>query len=390
SGGNSPLTLTASYTDYRFRLFSNFTFFKEHPESGDEIEQTDSRSILALKAENDIIYLLGSIPMRTRFGIDLRNDDIMVGLFHDSARVRLETTSDAAIAQRQLGPYAEQEIILPWAQFLFGLRADYFSFDVENRLRQGTQPEGIAQKLLLSPKASVAVPINDDAALFLNSGFGFHSNDARDVVREQGNRTLPRALGAEVGFRYGGPNDLISGSAAAWMLNLESEFVYIGDEGSTEASGRTHREGIDLELRINPVRWLALGADATISRGRSVDDAEGKNYIPLAPNLTISGNALFHLDNFSAATRLRLVGDRPANADNSVRAKGYGIVDLSASYKLGMAELFVNVENLLNAEWNEAQFDTESRLRSEAAPVDELHFTAGTPRSIRSGVAVRF
>ncbi|MEP7217734.1 MAG: TonB-dependent receptor [Bacteroidota bacterium] len=316
-------------------------FFKEHPESGDEIEQTDSRSILALKAENDIIYLLGSIPMRTRFGIDLRNDDIMVGLFHDSARVRLETTSNAAIAQRQLGPYAEQEIILPWAQILLGLRADYFSFDVENRLRQRTQPEGIAQKLLLSPKASVAVPINDDAA-------------------------------------------------AAWMLNLESEFVYIGDEGSTEASGRTHREGIDLELRINPVRWLALGADATISRGRSVDDPEGENYIPLAPNLTISGNALFHLDNFSAATRLRLVGDRPANADNSVRAKGYGIVDLSASYKLGMAELFVNVENLLNAEWNEAQFDTESRLRGEAAPIDELHFTAGTPRSIRSGVAVRF
>jgi len=390
SGGSSPLTITGSFTDYRFRLFSNFTFFRDHPDAGDEIEQTDRRSIVGLKAENDVFYTLGDVAMRTRFGADLRNDDITVGLYHDSARVRLATTSDAAIAQRQIGPYIEQEIILPWAQILLGLRADYFSFDVENRLRQGTQPEGIAQQLLLSPKANIALPIGDDMAIFINSGFGFHSNDARDVVRERNQRTLPRAFGAEAGMRYGAAGSLFSASASAWLLDLESEFVYIGDAGETEASGRTRREGIDLEARVNPAAWLALGVDATIARGRSVDDPEGENFIPLAPNFTLSGNALVRFGDLSAAARLRMVGDRPANPDNSVVARGYRIVDLSASYRMGQIELFANIENLLDAEWNEAQFETESQLRGEAAPVNELHYTPGTPRAIRGGMALRF
>lgn len=389
SGGASPLTLTGSFTDYRFRLFSNFTFFANDSLRGDGIEQTDARSILALRAENDIFYEFANLPMRTRFGATLRNDDIQVALYHDSARVRLEPTADAAIRLRQIGPYLEQELILPWAQILLGLRADYFNFDVENNLALGEQPSGIAQQLLLSPKANISVPVVDDVALFLNSGYGFHSNDARVVVRNQG-KTLPRAFGAEIGSRYGSASSLIAASAALWMLDLESEFVYVGDEGTTEESGRTRRQGVDLEVRLNPVNWLSLGVDATISTGKFRDLPDGENRIPLAPELTLTANAVAQFDALSAALRLRHVGDRPANESNSVRALGYSIVDLSASYRIGQVELFVNVENLLDEEWNEAQFDTESRLPGEAEAVSELHFTPGTPRSIRGGMAVRF
>ncbi len=389
SGGSSPLTITGSYTDYRFRLFSDFTFFAHDSVRGDMIEQTDRRSILALKAENDIIYSLGDVGMRTRFGADLRSDDIHAALHHDSARVRLETKADAQIAQRQIGPYLEQEIVLPWAEILLGLRADYFTFDVENLLHDGAQPDGIAGQFLVSPKASVSIPFSESAALFLNAGFGFHSNDARVVVQDR-TKTLPRAFGSEIGFRCGAPAGLASGAISAWMLDLEEELVYVGDEGTTEPSGRTRRIGIDVEGRVNPMDWLTLGADATLSRGRSLDAPAGADAIPLAPNFTLSANIMAHGGPFSAAARLRMVGDRPANPENTVRATGYGIVDFSASYRIGQVELFTNVENLLNAEWNEAQFDTESRLRGEAAPVSELHFTPGTPRSIRGGMAVRF
>ncbi len=389
SGGASPLTLTGSFTDYRFRLFSNFTFFANDSLRGDGIEQTDDRSILALRAENDIFYEFADLPMHTRFGATLRNDDIRVALYHDSARVRLEPTVDAAIRQRQIGPYLEQEIILPWAQILLGLRADYFNFDVENNLSLGGQPSGIAQQLLFSPKANISVPVVNDVALFLNSGYGFHSNDARVVVQQQG-KTLPRAFGAEIGTRYGTASSLIAASAALWMLDLESEFVYVGDEGTTEESGRTRRQGVDLELRLNPISWLALGVDATISTGKFRDLPEGENRIPLAPELTLTANAVARFDALSAALRLRHVGDRPANEGNTVRALGYSILDLSASYRIGQIELFVNVENLLDEVWNEAQFDTESRLPGEAESVSELHFTPGTPRSVRGGMSVKF
>lgn len=388
SGGASPFTLTGSYTDYRFRLFSDFTYFRTDSVRGDEVEQTDSRSTLALRAENDILYEFAGLPMRTRIGANLRSDDIDVTLHHDSARVRLETIVDATIHERQIGPYAEQEVILPGAELLVGIRADYLSFDVENRVSEAAQPEGITQQLVVSPKANLSIPIGVTSALFINSGFGFHSNDARAVV--QGGKTLPRAFGAETGFRYGGRNDVIQGSAALWMLDLESELVYSGDEGTTEESGRTRRQGIDLEIRATPFAWFTLGADATISRGRFRDLPEGENYIPLAPDLTVSANAVARFDALSCALRVRHVGDRPAVEDNSVRAQGYTIVDLSLSRRFDPVEVYANVENLFNVAWNEAQFDTESRLKGEAAPITELHFTPGTPLAVRLGVALRF
>lgn len=390
SGGSSPLSITGSYTDYRFRLYSNFTFFLNDSIRGDMIEQTDQRSVITLKGERTLSWMLGDNPAKTTFGVSLRNDNILAALYHDSLRVRVETTRNNRIVERQTGSYLEQELVLPWMSLLLGVRADYFSFDVENLVASGSAPEGINQQLLISPKANLSIPVSDDVALFLNSGFGFHSNDARVVVANNNHPTLPRAFGAEIGLRYGSPHSLLAGSAAAWMLDLESEFVYIGDEGTTEPSGRTRRQGIDIEAHVNPVDWLALGVDATVSRGRLRDEPDGSNFIPLAPNMTLSANALLRLDPFTAALRLRMVDDRPANETESVVAQGYQIVDLSASYRIGQVDLYLNMENLLNQQWNEAQFDTESRLRNESQPISELHYTPGTPISIRGGVALHF
>ncbi|MEO6938926.1 MAG: TonB-dependent receptor plug domain-containing protein [Candidatus Kapaibacterium sp.] len=394
SGGNSPFSLTASFTDYHFRLYSDFTFFAQDSVHGDEREQTDNRSLFALRAERKLSWELGSAAMRTTFGATLRNDNIQAQLFHDTARVRLDTKIDALIAERQIGPYAQQDIILPWAEFLLGVRADYLNIDVANRLDPKAQPNGIKQQFLVSPKATVIVPVGPDVTLFANSGFGFHSNDARVIVQSAKDSTIPRAFGAEFGFRYGHVNNFISGSIALWRLDLESELVYSGDEGDYSPQGRTKREGVDVEVRLNPFEWLTIGGDATFSHGRFVDLAEGNNFIALAPTITLTANAVAHFDAFSSALRLRHVGDRPANQDNSVVALGYSVFDLSASYRFATYELYVNIENLLDVSWNEAQFETNSRIKVagllEPTSVDQLHFTAGTPRSVRAGIALHF
>ena len=390
SGGPSPFTLTGSLTDYRFRLYSDFTFLANDSVRGDEIEQTDERTIFALRGESLKTWEFGTAILKTRIGANLRSDDIQVGLFHDSARSRLSTTVDALVHQRQIGPYAEQEIVFPGIRIQAGIRLDYFNFDVTNRLNQSQQPNGIVQALLASPKLNVAVPIGDRITLFGNSGFGFHSNDARAVVSAHNDSTIPRAFGAELGARIGKISDFISGSISAWRLDLESEFVWGGDDGTTSAAGRTRRQGIDLELRVTPFEWLAFGGDMTIAKGYLRDAPIGQNYIPLAPNLTLTANALAHVDQFSAALRLRMIDDRPATEDNSIRAKGYSVFDLSTSYRFGTIEVFANIENLFNVAWNEAQFDTDARLKGEAGITSDLHFTAGTPRSIRMGVGYRF
>ena len=390
TGGTSPFTLTSSLTKYNFQLWSDFTFFAQDSIHGDEIEQTDSRTIFSLRGEQLKTWMTGDAIMKTRIGATIRNDNIDVGLYHDTARIRLSTTVDAHILQTQAGPYIEQEVIFPGIQIQGGLRLDYFNFDVTNHLDASAQPNGNVHQLLASPKLNVAVPISDRITLFGNSGFGFHSNDARAVVIAHNDSTIPRAFGAELGARIGKISDLISGSVSLWRLDLESELVWNGDDGTTSDLGRTRRQGADVELRVTPIEWLAFGGDMTVSKGYLRDAPAGQNYIPLAPNLTLTANVLVHIDNFSGALRLRHIDDRPANEDNSIRAQGYSVFDLSTSYRFGVIEVFANVENLFNVAWNEAQFDTDARLRGEAGITSDLHFTAGTPRSLRLGLGYRF
>lgn len=155
-----------------------------------------------------------------------------------------------------------------------------------------------------------------------------------------------------------------------------------------------HRQGIDLEARVRPADWITLGGDATLSQGRFVDSAVGHDYIPLAPNVTLTANAVVKWNDYSAALRLRHIGDRPANTNNSIVAQGYSVFDLSLSHTMGNLEIYANIENLFNVAWNEAQFATTSRIyvngALESEPVTDLDFTAGTPISVRTGISYHF
>ena len=59
---------------------------------------------------------------------------------------------------------------------------------------------------------------------------------------------------------------------------------------------------------------------------------------------------------------------------------------INKNYQIGLT-----VQNLLNNDnWNEAQFDTESRLQQEEDAVSELHYTPGSPFSLRGNFSVYF
>ena len=124
--------------------------------------------------------------------------------------------------------------------------------------------------------------------------------------------------------------------AALWRLDLESEFVFVGDAGTTEASGRTRREGLDLEARLQLHPWLWADVDLNLARGEAVDEPEDANEIPLAPRRTSTGGLTwYHPDGLEGGLRYRHVGDRPANEDGSITAEGYTVVDLVGVCRLG-------------------------------------------------------
>ena len=76
--------------------------------------------------------------------------------------------------------------------------------------------------------------------------------------------------------------------------------------------------------------------------------------------------------------RYRYVGDRPGNEDYSLTAVGYFITDAVLNYTKPKYEIGLVINNIFNTQWKETQFATETRLKSETQPVDEICFTPGT------------
>ena len=428
---NSLFLLQPYFSRYNFKLFSNFTFFLNDPENGDMIEQTDDRTVLGLNSEYQYKRSIFSIQSTTSVGGGFRSDDIAVSLWHSPNRRRLTQSVNSGIIERNLYLWAQEELIInPKLRFQIGLRGDYFTFNVEDHLdtvmnETGILPHasGYAQEAMLNPKFNIVYSPIASSDVFLNFGTGFHSNDARDVVIEKtisdlertynrqgldssqiseqlsqmnfnlehaGISTLPRAIGSEIGTRHSFWNRLSFG-VAFWWLELDEELVFVGDAGETEISGKSQRVGIDIEGRGQILSWLWADVDVNLSRGTFVDEPSDANQIPLAPRITSTGGLTAnHPSGFSTSIRYRHIGDRPANEDNSVIAEGYTIVNLGLSYTNGNNKYFVNLENLFNVDWNEAQFDTESRLRDEAEPVSEIHFTPGNPLNIQVGFSNQF
>jgi len=202
--------------------------------------------------------------------------------------------------------------------------------------------------------------------------------------------TLPRAIGTELGTRfYIGKS--FSVGMAAWYMYLQEELIFVGDEGTTEISGETRRIGLDVEARFQFTHWLWADIDFNLSDGRYIDEPDGENYIPLAPRMMSQGGInMQHPKGFEGSLRYRYIADRPANEDNTVVALGSTVLNLMLGYRTGKWNFFAYLENIFNTEWNEAQFDTESRLIWEAGPVSELHYTPGNPINLSLGVSVEF
>jgi outer membrane receptor protein involved in Fe transport len=210
------------------------------------------------------------------------------------------------------------------------------------------------------------------------------------VILEQSvEDALPLAYGSDLGVSFK-PIKNIFVDVALWYLFLEQEFVYVGDAGIVEPSGRTGRRGIDVGLRYQLSSKLFLSGDFNYTHARSLDDPEGENLIPLAPSMTHVAGLNYKGKKFSASYNHRYLRDRAANEDNSIVAHGYFISDVNANYSMGKINLGIAIENIFNTEWNEAQFATESRLRNETNSVEEIHFTPGTPFFMKGIVTFNF
>jgi hypothetical protein len=276
----------------------------------------------------------------------------------------------------------EDRSIGPRLRLLGGVRADTFLWHVTDLspVTAGTMDAvgGSATSAIVSPKLSAIITASEDLDVFVNTGLGFHSNDARAAVASDGVGALARAIGAETGARLA-VGDELKASFAAWYLHLASEQVWSGDLGGTEPSDPTRRYGLDLDRQWSPRPWLGLDSNVALGRSTFVANRGNGGALALAPRVMGGGGVTVRRGTSFAAVRFRGIGDRPANDDGSLTAQGYGLVDVVAQRALGATTLGLTIENLLDADWREAQFAEESRVSPTGDLAEDVHFTPGAP-----------
>jgi hypothetical protein len=380
----------AYYSHYTFNLYSNFTFFLNDSINGDQINQTEKgRDLFGYKLTYEKNSKLFSKPLKSIIGLGTRIDMGEVSLKHSVKRIVTDTFSIGQLYQQNASAYIDETLDLTDKLAVnTSLRFDYFDFNFTNKKYDSLS--GKQQVPKLSPKINMYYDALNNLQFYARVGYGFHSNDARSVVLKTSVRSLPTALGYELGstFKIG---KRIVVNTAAWGLELQNELVYVGDEAIVEITGTTRRLGADVSVRYQLSTHFFVDADVNYNHGRYVNLSTKENYIPLAPSLTsIGGLSYKRTKGLNAALRYRHINTRPANEDNSVQAIGYFLIDGVINYTSSKFEIGVSAENILNSKWNQAQFDTESKLRNETQSVSELHYTPGTPFYIKGGITFFF
>jgi hypothetical protein len=383
---NQSVSLHTYAQYYALDLFSNFTFFLNDPVNGDGIRQIDRRWVAGFDAAYENRLRVAGVPVTATGGFQFRVDTPRVVLANQTDRHETSRTQDVDITETSYSPFVKVDALpLPWLRVMAGIRGDIFHFDVRDNLGGGL--EGSEIRARPNVKANLILGPWLRTEFFANFGTGFHSNDARAVVMDPQGPALPTALGYEFGLKSR-PHPRVDLSATYFVLDLESELVFVGDEGTTEASGPSRRQGVELAGRVRILDWLYFSGDITLTRAR-FDNGDA---VPLAPRLTARAELTARFPwGLSSSLGLRALGERYATEDREQTARGYTLFDFTARYRYKWVEAFLSVENLADVDYREAQFYFTSRLQNEpAAGVADTHFTPGNPRSFLGGLAIRY
>lgn len=381
---------------YRLDLFTNFTFFLNDPVNGDGIQQSDHRVMyggdIGYKQRGEVL----GFPGVGTVGFQTRVDDIHARLGTQTTRINTGTTTDSDILEASYAPFVKAEVQPAfWMRLSGGLRSEVFTFDVRNRCGTCTeQPAGRKTSGIVLPKMNLILGPWAGTEFFANYGEGYHSNDARSVV-STGASPLARAKSYEVGMRSKpfGP-DGVELIATLWQLDLKSELVFVGDEGTTEARGASRRRGMEVAARGQVWGPVYVNGSFTWTK------AEFRNgeAIPLAPEFTAYGALLLKWpEGLTSQLQATYLGVRPLTEDQTAKAPSWLDFDLTERYQLpvklshGRMEAFLFVQNLFNTKWEQATFYFTSRLRNEPpAGVPDTHFVPGVPRMVMGGLAWYF
>jgi hypothetical protein len=402
------LTRASAYVmRYELDLLSNFTYFLDDPVNGDQFQQSDRRVVSGGRVSHRISSRIKGQPSELLFGADLRHDAIgRLALLHTVGRAPLSVTRDDDVSQTSVSGYVQHEVQwTPWMRSSAGLRLDQFQFDVDAGIPENS---GTAGKGLASPRASLIFGPWRSTELYVNAGYGYHSNDARGTTitvdpatGEPADRVTPlaRARGSEVGARVV-PVRGLEMDVALWRLDLDQELLFVGDAGTTAPSRPSRRWGVEWNTYAALRPWLTVDADLAWSQARFTDARDqGSGFrdqgdrIPGAVERVASAGVTLDDGRFAfGSLRLRYFGPRNLVEDGGIRSSSTRLLNGQLGARLSpRTDLVLDAFNLLDAKASDIDYFYTSRLPGEAADgVDDVHTHPTLPRTLRLSMRVRF
>jgi outer membrane receptor protein involved in Fe transport len=400
--------ISAYAINYDLKLWSNFTYFLDDEVNGDQFQQKDERWLYGGRAEYRLESSILGLPMLNRFGGETRYDDIdEVGLYKTRERVQLGPQRSDRVKEWSTGAYAESQ--LNWSdrfRSVLGARYEYFDFDVDSLIESNingvdlTGNSGQADDDKLSLKGSLIYTFNPEWEAYFSAGQGLHSNDARGATTvvdpADGSAIEPvdplvDSLGYEVGLR-GFWNERLNASIALWSLELDSELLFVGDAGNTEATRGSERQGVEVTAYYRLNDYWTADIEYAYTDAKFTDFApEGDNIPGSIEQVVQAGLSGQFLDGWFGSLRLRYFGERPLIEDGSVKSDSTTVLNLRAGYQGPDWELKMDVLNLLDSDDHDIDYYYASRLPGEpAGGVEDIHFHILEPRTVRVYATYKF
>ncbi|GLS24794.1 TonB-dependent receptor [Marinibactrum halimedae] len=400
---------SAYIIDYDLNLWSNFTYFLDDETNGDQFEQVDDRVIYGGHVNYSLKDSFMGKPMENRFGIEWRVDDIdETGLYQSQARQRRGVIRSDQVKESSIGVFWENK--MTWTDQLHsvvGIRSDYYDFEVDDQV--GTNTNGIDLSTnngntnddITSLKGSLIYTFNSEWESYISVGQGFHSNDARGTTTRidpsDGSLVetvdpLVRSFGYEMGIR-GFISDKINTSLSLWTLELDSELLFVGDAGNTEASRRSERNGFEITAYYHITEQWSADVEYAYTDAKFTNSApEGDNIPGAIESVFQAGlNADFG-NSWFGSLRVRHFGERPLIEDGTVKSDPSTIWNLRVGYHLADWTFKADILNLTDSDDHDIDYFYASRLNSESSgqEVEDIHYHVMEPRSVRFSVGYQF
>ncbi|MCP3385481.1 TonB-dependent receptor [Bradyrhizobium sp. CCGUVB4N] len=376
-------------------LFNNFTYFLTDPVFGDQFHQHDDRLMAGANISRTLNGSFAGLPMQTTFGLQSRYDSIDLALSNTFQRSFLSSVRSDKVGEGSVGIYAENTVRwTDWLRTTVGWRGDYYSADVTSLFNSSNS--GHVDASLGSPKFRMVLGPFNQTEFFLGAGYGMHSNDARGATttedpsdpttRLSPSPLLVRTRGAEVGVR----TRIIPGldsSFSVFILDQDSEILFSGDAGDTEATRASRRYGFEWTNHYRPRSWIDIDADLAMTharfRGYDFDQADvyaslagdpeaqignaPGNYIPNAPPMVASaGITLGEKTGWFGGVRWRYLAASPLTEDNAFRSSATGIFNGRVGYRADNGwRIQLDVLNLFNTQANQITYAYGSLLKTD-------------------------